>query len=50
MKKHDCGCQTVWDDELDHPMYLKACFGHACQVPNGWMVVKPSPTRESVRV
>lgn len=50
MPKHDCGCVTHWDDELNHPMYDKVCFGHRPQMPAGWLVEKkPSRPRESVQ-
>ena len=39
---HDCGCSTYWHDELNHPMYNKACSGHRGHVPDGW-IAKPRP-------
>lgn len=50
MGTHDCGCVTHWDDELNHPMYDKACFGHKWQVPSGWFTeARPSRPREPVK-
>lgn len=36
MGTHDCGCQTHWDDDLNHPVYDKACNLHCRQIPDGW--------------
>lgn len=47
MREHDCGCKTDWSDELDHPMYERACSQHKRLVPDGWMVKKKS-VREMV--
>ena len=47
MRKHDCGCQTDWDDANDHPVYLNTCGLHRRQVPDGWYL-KVKPKRESV--
>jgi hypothetical protein len=40
MRKHDCGCQTAWDDEANHPIYLSACSLHRRLVPDGWWLTK----------
>lgn len=53
MREHDCGCKTVWDDELNHPVYLHTCGLHRYQVPEGWLCVcrqrgkgKPCPAHK----
>lgn len=43
---HDCGCVTHWSDELNHPVYDKACFGHKPFAGN-WLV--RSRPREPVK-
>lgn len=50
MGQHDCGCVTHWSDDLNHPLYDKACFAHKMWVPNGWFTEhkKPSRPREPV--
>lgn len=50
MRDHDCGCKTSWDDELNHPVYLKACGVHRRAVPDGWMVEAKKLKRETVAV
>jgi hypothetical protein len=46
MHDHKCGCVTSWDDDLGHPVYLKACGVHRRQVPDGWMLApKKAPKR-----
>lgn len=45
MHKHDCGCQTAWDDDGGHPVYLKACSMHRHMVPEKW----PSAPRKPVK-
>lgn len=51
MTIHECGCQTRWHDELNHPVYEKACFGHRPFAHN-WLLPEmptvPLYPRESV--
>ena len=47
MSKHDCGCITHWDTELNHPVYDKACGVH-----RGWAelwMVADIPTQRVLR-